>query len=95
MSTGTRLGQGAQAIDRATERAIDRAIDRRTLSIEEAGRVLGVGRGLAYEAARRGQIPTIRLGHRLVVPVAALERLLGVVGADSASSHAADPDVAA
>lgn len=50
--------------------------ERRTLSVEEAGRRLGVGRGLAYELARRGEIPSLRLGRRLVVPVAALDRLL-------------------
>jgi excisionase family DNA binding protein len=51
-------------------------IERQTLSVEEAGRVLGVGRSLAYELARRGEIPAIRLGNRLVVPRTRLERLL-------------------
>jgi len=50
--------------------------DRRTISVEEAGRRLGVGRGLAYELARRGEIPALRLGRRLVVPEAALDLLL-------------------
>jgi len=45
-------------------------------SVEEAGRILGVGRSAAYEAARRGDLPTIRLGRRLVVPLRALERML-------------------
>ena len=47
-----------------------------TLSVEEAGRLLGIGRGAAYNAAKRGQIPTIRIGSRLLVPRAQLERLL-------------------
>jgi excisionase family DNA binding protein len=51
-------------------------IERQTLSVEEAARVLGVGRSLAYELARRGEIPAIRLGNRLVVPRVRLERLL-------------------
>ena len=50
--------------------------ERQTLSVEEAGQVLGVGRSLAYELARRGEIPAIRLGKRLVVPRTRLERLL-------------------
>lgn len=50
-----------------------------TLSVEEAGRLLGISRGLAYEAARRGELPTIRLGRRLLVPRA---RLLELVGTD-------------
>jgi excisionase family DNA binding protein len=49
---------------------------RKTVTVEEAGRQLGVGRNTAYEAARMGQIPVIRIGKRMVVPVAALERLL-------------------
>lgn len=54
------------------------------LTVEEAGRLLGIGRGLAYEAARRGDIPTLRIGRRLVVPRAALERLLSDPGTTSA-----------
>ena len=46
------------------------------LTVEEAGRLLRLSRGSAYEAARSGQIPTLRIGRRLLVPRAALERLL-------------------
>ena len=35
-----------------------------TLSIEEAGRLLGYSRDTAYEAARSGTLPTIRIGKR-------------------------------
>jgi excisionase family DNA binding protein len=49
---------------------------RKTLSVEEAAHVLGIGRGSAYEAVRRGELPAIRIGKRLVVPRAALQRLL-------------------
>ena len=48
-----------------------------TLSVERAGRVVGLGRSAAYEAVGRGEIPTIRFGRRVVVPTAALLRLLG------------------
>ena len=56
------------------------------LSVPEAGRALGIGRTAAYEAARTGQLPTIRIGKRLLVPVVALERLLtgAVPAADTA-----------
>ena len=43
----------------------------------EAGAKLGIGKNSAYAAARTGQIPTIRIGYRLLVPVAAFHRLLG------------------
>ena len=48
------------------------------ISIVEAARRLGIGRNQGYEAARRGEIPTIRLGARYVVPLAAFERLLAM-----------------
>lgn len=47
-----------------------------TYSIEEAAKVLGIGRTAAYEAARQGQIPILQIGGRKLVPVAALERML-------------------
>lgn len=47
-----------------------------TLSIQEAGRVLGVGRDVAYAAVRSGQIPSIRIGRRYLVPRQALEAML-------------------
>ncbi|MDP8929738.1 MAG: helix-turn-helix domain-containing protein [Actinomycetota bacterium] len=55
---------------------LDEIRDRATLTVAEAAELLGVGRSSAYEAARRGDIPTLRVGRRLVVPVPALLRLL-------------------
>ena len=49
---------------------------RETLTVEEAGRVLGLGRAAAYAAVRRGEIPCLRFGRRVVVPRQALDRLL-------------------
>ena len=49
---------------------------RLTLTVQEAAQRLGIGRAQGYAAARLGQIPTIRIGKRLLVPVAALERML-------------------
>ena len=46
------------------------------MSVEEVARLLGIGRGSAYAAARAGQIPVLRVGRRLLVPRAALEALL-------------------
>lgn len=47
-----------------------------TLSIVEAAKRLGIGRNQAYEAAERGDIPSIRIGKRILVPRLALERML-------------------
>ena len=52
--------------------------ERLTYNVEEAGRLLGISRASAFEAARRGDLPTIRLGRRLLVPRKALERMLEV-----------------
>ena len=44
----------------------------------QVGKLLGLGRAATYEAARRGDIPTIRFGRRITVPTAALRRMLGI-----------------
>ena len=49
---------------------------RLTVTVVEAAKLLGIGKNAAYEAANAGQLPVIRIGRRMVVPVAALERLL-------------------
>jgi excisionase family DNA binding protein len=48
-----------------------------TISVLEAGRkYLGLGKHASYRAAARGEIPAIRVGGIMRVPVAAMERLL-------------------
>lgn len=49
---------------------------RLTITVEEAGRILGISRGLAYQMAREKRIPTIRFGKRIVVPKWAIDHLL-------------------
>ena len=54
------------------------------LSVPEAGRVyLNLSRNASYEAAHRGEIPTIRIGRLLRVPVKAMERKLDEAGQTS------------
>ena len=48
----------------------------RTISVPQAAVLLGICRGSAYRAVRAGQIPVVRVGRRLLVPRAALDRLL-------------------
>ena len=57
--------------------ALDDLEQRITLTVEEVASLLGLGRTATYEAARRGQIPSRRLGRRVVVPVPALLEWLG------------------
>ena len=49
---------------------------RQTYTVEEAAEILGIGRNSAYEAVRRGEIPAIKIGKRVLVPKAALDRML-------------------
>ena len=49
-----------------------------TMSVEQAGELLGISRRSAYRAVQAGQIPSIRLGRRLLVPTARLLRMLGL-----------------
>ena len=52
-----------------------------TLSLPNAGaRYFGLSRNASYDAAKRGEIPTIRIGKLLRVPVRALERMLDTAG---------------
>jgi excisionase family DNA binding protein len=57
---------------------------RLTMSVEEASEALGISRSLAYELVRRGELPSLRLGRRIVVPVRALEDLVEHVRAAGA-----------
>jgi hypothetical protein len=48
-----------------------------TLSVPEAGmKYFGLCRNAAYDAAKRGELPTVRIGRLLRVPVRALEQML-------------------
>lgn len=46
------------------------------LSVPETACLLGISRAFAYDLARRGELPTMRLGRRLVVPRAVLATFL-------------------
>ena len=51
-----------------------------TMSVPEAGKkYFDLSRDSSYRAAERGEIPTIRIGRLLRVPVRALERILDQV----------------
>ncbi len=55
------------------------ALSRPTISVPEAGRLFyGLGRNAAYLAAHTGDIPTIKIGGRIMVPVAPIAEKLGL-----------------
>jgi len=55
------------------------------MTVETAGNYLGLGRAQAYAAASRGDIPTLRVGRRILVPTALLARALGLPGGTQGS----------
>lgn len=53
------------------------------LTVEQTARVLGISRGLAFAAVRNGDIPSIRIGRRILVPRDRLRQKLGLDDADT------------
>jgi excisionase family DNA binding protein len=70
---GSVSGPTASADDQPARLATD---DRLTWTVPEAARLLGISKDTAYEAARRGELPVKVIGRRMLVPRAALLRLL-------------------
>ncbi len=58
--------------------SIPDALERRTYTVVEVSQILGIGRNTAYESCRSGEIPTVRVGGRVLVPRAAIDALLSV-----------------
>ena len=56
-----------------------------TISVPEAGRrYFGLSRNASYAAAERGEIPAVRIGRLLRVPVRAMEAMLDKIAAQAA-----------
>lgn len=65
---------------------VSQNVERLVYSVEEAGEILGIGRSKAYEAANCGEIPTIRIGRRILIPKAALDQMLAEAGSGKPES---------
>ena len=55
------------------------------MTVPEAARALGISRNSAYVAVRAGEIPSIKLGRRVVIPRVAFERFLESAGGPKAA----------
>ena len=62
------------AAEKAEKEQVVSSVERQTYTVEEAAKILGICRSLAY---RPGVLPTVKFAGRLVVPKRALDRLLG------------------
>ena len=58
-----------------------------TATIGETATILGLSRNATYAAAKRGEIPTVRFGGRILVPVIALRSILGELDAFEGVTH--------
>jgi excisionase family DNA binding protein len=54
----------------------DTPTERQTYSVDETARVLGISRSLAYECVKTGEIPSVRFGSRIVIPVHVVDKLI-------------------
>lgn len=55
---------------------LDQIRGRATIRVDEVAELFGISRSAAYEAARRGELPTLQIGRRLFVSVPRLLQLL-------------------
>jgi excisionase family DNA binding protein len=47
-----------------------------TMSVEEAASALGLSRSLTYQAVQSGEIPSVRVGRRILISRLALDQML-------------------
>ena len=66
--------------------------ERLAFSVDEARRLLGLGRGSMYEAVRTGQIPSIRIGRRIIIPRVGIEQLLAKASMNTLQSKIGNTD---
>jgi len=55
-------------------------LERATYTIHEAAEILGIAKSSAYRAARTGELPTIKIGRRILVARQALADIIGKHG---------------
>jgi excisionase family DNA binding protein len=58
-----------------------------TLTVEEAAGMLGISRGLAYQGVANGDLPSIKVGRRILIPTGRLMALLGPLSAEREQSE--------
>ena len=58
--------------------------ERLTLDVASACIRLGVSKPTLYKAIKKGEVPVIRIGHRILIPISALEAHLATAGKNNA-----------
>lgn len=62
--------------------------ERRTRTIEETAHILGLSRSTTFRLAKTGELPSIKIGRRVLVPLDAIERMLAPAQKPAAASGA-------
>jgi hypothetical protein len=84
------LARDAAREDHAKKTVSVPEANRLTMSVPEAGRLyFNLTRNASYAAAKRGDIPTIKIGGRVLVPIAALNRVLDPQATPASDSNEA------
>jgi excisionase family DNA binding protein len=81
-------------MERDSNGDVGRVVERLTVTVDEAAVMLGISRTTAYGCASRNEIPTVRLGRRVVVPTAALMAMLAGEGQPHGRSKEARDEAA-
>lgn len=68
-----------------TTQELNSELSKMTISVPVAGKVLGLSKDAAYDAARTGELPTLRFGRRVLVPTNKLREMLGLPSPDKAA----------
>jgi excisionase family DNA binding protein len=76
LTAATASGAAVVAGSANASGAVAAVEDRLVFTVEEAAQLLGISRSFAYEAVQRGEIPSMRIGRRILVPKTALLRFL-------------------
>ena len=67
---------------------------RSTLNVAEAAEMLGLSEASIYVAVRKGEIPSVRIGKRWLIPRHYIDKLIGGSTAEVSSHEKADADAA-
>jgi excisionase family DNA binding protein len=83
LSKVANLHPGSETNATAQEETVQ-SHNRRSMTVTEAAIVLGISRALAYQLVARNELPSIRLGRRIIIPRRAVDAMLGDTEAPSA-----------
>ncbi len=62
---------------------MEEELERIVYTVTEVAEILRISRPTAFQGVERGEIPHIRVGRRILIPKAALEKLLAAAGSKS------------